>query len=400
MKLTIGENIRTLRRAKDMTQEQLADKLGVTYQSVSRWENAQVYPDIELLPAIAEIFEISTDALLGVPEAEKTKRADELIEEFCRATYEEPDNKEKIVSLLREIRLGYIGIGRHWDVWLTANIPVLFSPKVLPETRLYFEAAMEKNPNDFTALEQMICWEDEEHLEEILSRYSTNRDLSREALLRKRYTWREEHDKADPFRQAELFSHISALMKFSAWHDSRKESSPDAYLRINTLQLELLNAFCNKAPTEEHPVSADGKVDSGVESRLWLGFRRACCLAALGKPEEAFKVLEDTVSLLEETMKITDKIVLEISPITPDIVWTASEDWHEPNNHPTKEEQRMIMILWERNDISTCYCVYPSSHLNTLLTGEWSDSICNDPRYQSYVDRVKALIVTRPRTIK
>ena len=39
MKLNIGENIRRLRRAADMTQEQLADKLGVAYQSVSRWEN-------------------------------------------------------------------------------------------------------------------------------------------------------------------------------------------------------------------------------------------------------------------------------------------------------------------------------------------------------------------------
>ena len=270
MRLTIGENIRTLRRAKDMTQEQLADKLGVSYQSVSRWENAQAYPDIELIPAIAEIFETTTDALLGVTEAAKEKRANELIGELCRATYEEPANKEKIISLLREIRRDYIGIGKHWSVWLSTNVRVLFSPEVLPEMRLYFEAAMKMNPNDFTALEQMICWEDEDCLEEILSRYSTNRDLSREALLKKRYTWREEHDKADPLRQAELFSHISALMKYSAWHDSRKANDPDAYLRINTLQLDLLNVFCNKTPTNGHPISADGKVDSGVVSRLWL----------------------------------------------------------------------------------------------------------------------------------
>ena len=42
MKLNIGENIRRLRRAADMTQEQLADKLGVSYQSVSRWENGTI----------------------------------------------------------------------------------------------------------------------------------------------------------------------------------------------------------------------------------------------------------------------------------------------------------------------------------------------------------------------
>ena len=52
MKLNIGQNIRTLRRAADMTQEELADRLGVTYQSVSRWENGGTYPDMELFPQL------------------------------------------------------------------------------------------------------------------------------------------------------------------------------------------------------------------------------------------------------------------------------------------------------------------------------------------------------------
>ena len=80
MKLTLGENIRAYRRAKDMTQEQLADRIGVSYQSVSRWENGIAYPDIEFLPALAELFETTTDELLGVTadaqerEVEKTRR--------------------------------------------------------------------------------------------------------------------------------------------------------------------------------------------------------------------------------------------------------------------------------------------------------------------------------------
>ncbi|MBO5125982.1 MAG: helix-turn-helix transcriptional regulator, partial [Clostridia bacterium] len=65
MKLNIGYNIRTLRRAADMTQDELAVKLGVTFQTVSRWENGGSYPDIELLPVLADIFGVTTDHLLG-----------------------------------------------------------------------------------------------------------------------------------------------------------------------------------------------------------------------------------------------------------------------------------------------------------------------------------------------
>ena len=64
MKLMIGENLRRLRREKDITQEQLAEVLGVSDQSVSRWENDACYPDMELLPTMAKFFETSVDKLL------------------------------------------------------------------------------------------------------------------------------------------------------------------------------------------------------------------------------------------------------------------------------------------------------------------------------------------------
>ena len=63
MKLTIGENIRNYRRKQDLTQEEFAERLGVSYQSVSRWENGATYPDIELLPAISKLLGITVDVL-------------------------------------------------------------------------------------------------------------------------------------------------------------------------------------------------------------------------------------------------------------------------------------------------------------------------------------------------
>lgn len=66
MKLQIGENVKRLRQNTGITQEQLADALGVSCQSVSRWELGICYPDMELLPAIANYFDVSTDSLLGM----------------------------------------------------------------------------------------------------------------------------------------------------------------------------------------------------------------------------------------------------------------------------------------------------------------------------------------------
>ena len=66
----INEQIAFLRKQKGLTQEELAKQLGVTNQSVSKWESGQCCPDIQLLPAIAELFEVSVDELMGHKKAE------------------------------------------------------------------------------------------------------------------------------------------------------------------------------------------------------------------------------------------------------------------------------------------------------------------------------------------
>lgn len=68
MTLYIGENLKKQRKSRELTQEQLADILGVSFQSVSKWERGEGYPDIEMLPVIAEYFGITTDELMGMKE--------------------------------------------------------------------------------------------------------------------------------------------------------------------------------------------------------------------------------------------------------------------------------------------------------------------------------------------
>ena len=65
MEQTLGKRIASNRKRMHLTQDQLAEQLGVTAQAVSKWENDQSCPDITILPRLAEIFGISTDELLG-----------------------------------------------------------------------------------------------------------------------------------------------------------------------------------------------------------------------------------------------------------------------------------------------------------------------------------------------
>lgn len=64
----LGEQIKKLRMNKGMSQVQLADKLNVTKQSVSNWENEYIMPSVDMLIKIANFFNVSTDYLLGLSE--------------------------------------------------------------------------------------------------------------------------------------------------------------------------------------------------------------------------------------------------------------------------------------------------------------------------------------------
>lgn len=68
--IKVNEHIAFLRKQKGLTQEELANALGVTNQAVSKWESAQCCPDIQILPDIASFFDVSVDELLGYKAAD------------------------------------------------------------------------------------------------------------------------------------------------------------------------------------------------------------------------------------------------------------------------------------------------------------------------------------------
>lgn len=109
MKLHLGTKIRQLRRRDGRTQDMLAEALGVTAQAVSRWESGGTYPDMEMIPAIANYFHISIDELFGYQDEREEKiktildRATLLLTKEAEVMYRGclPDEFEQCIDMLR-----------------------------------------------------------------------------------------------------------------------------------------------------------------------------------------------------------------------------------------------------------------------------------------------------------
>lgn len=134
MQLNLGQKIRELRLRNRRTQEALADAIGVTSQAVSRWEANGGYPDIEMIPAIANYFDITIDELFGY-DNDREKKIDAIVAKIKEMNYrnngvdvnideclaiareamiEFPNNKEIMLCLADVLyNAGYVRYGEH-----------------------------------------------------------------------------------------------------------------------------------------------------------------------------------------------------------------------------------------------------------------------------------------------
>ncbi len=111
MQLDLGQRIRELRRRDGRTQEALAEAIGVTSQAISRWEANGGYPDMEIIPSIANYFGISIDELFGYTN-ERSKKVDALvlkIEQMNLQNNGEDINIDECIALARDALLEFPG---------------------------------------------------------------------------------------------------------------------------------------------------------------------------------------------------------------------------------------------------------------------------------------------------
>lgn len=93
----IGEKIKELRKAKGISQENLANVLGVTFQAVSKWETGVTAPDVGLLPAIASFFGVSIDELFDYNTLENEKIIDNICRQAAQCRFDDPLRAEAIL---------------------------------------------------------------------------------------------------------------------------------------------------------------------------------------------------------------------------------------------------------------------------------------------------------------
>ena len=256
--------------------------------------------------------------------------------------------------------------------------------------------------------------EDDEHAENFITRHSTFADLSKQTLWIQRLQYLKKWKECDVLRQEKMCLTLLQLLDTDNWLLGDAKSDLEAAFHTNTSMLNILHSFCNQTPEPTHPVSGNGEVDIWVHNRLILGFHRAKYLSILGDIDGAFTVLEDCVSLLEKVMTIDSEVMIGCaSPWMHGVKARMRKEWFTAHYVYGKAEELMVSSLIKFRFSSGSWCpILPSDFLGALTNGQegwqngipssvtrygWEcfDHVRSDPRYQSYVDRVKALVITR-----
>ncbi len=96
--MNIGNKIKALRKVRGVTQEQLANAIGISFQAVSKWENNIALPDITLLPILANYFGISIDELFDFSLTEMENEIEKIVDEAYQFRESDPEKSRKILN--------------------------------------------------------------------------------------------------------------------------------------------------------------------------------------------------------------------------------------------------------------------------------------------------------------
>ncbi len=398
MKLKIGENIRRLRLATDMTQGEFAARMGVSGQAVSRWETGAAYPDIELLPAMAELFGVGVDELMGVCSVDRERASEAAYAHLV--SIQDPAQR---LDYLREMH-------RDFPRDRTVMFRIAMETDDLSELRTMVERlnAPANDQSDYFVLHavgRLIAREEESRIPALIDRYTTPIGFSRDILLEERYLAKKEYARYELLREQNflwLFHNLTGRLR---WDPEPVRHVTTSLWSSRTL-LDLVNVLVGISPenAEHHPVSGDGVPDLWYYTRLHAGFRYSAQLAFLGREEDAFAALEDATALYEAFWRLPEGTVLTYrTPTLYRLTGILHKELHmdgqarrvvgeQPDTPPGARQlsPRYVSFSDNRAPSELFFFFREYAPLTAPAGWEWFDSIRHHPRFLACLERMKA----------
>lgn len=412
MKLYIAENLKRLRQNCGLTQEQLAERLGVSFQSVSRWETGLSYPDVEMIPEIAAFFEVSTDVLMGV---EKSTMEQNLERDKKRLRMDASETHEERLALVAEMHRRY-----PHDAEILVDLVYALSPfpERNREMRQYIREYIGHRDAEKAYIDQLVrllvASEKEDSLTAVLDAYAAeDYDMSRSALLAYRARERGEWDAYLKYKQLntlELIHRLFDKILSTQVTPPMFNYNPDAERAIRR-KLSILHLLTGMDGEGMDFITGDGEPDLWFGERLAWGFHLAGNCAMAGKTEESFAAIDSVVRLFEKFYSMPEGTVLtyrcpELSELhetfhygvrNPDDVHDFSENLHRCMRSDEKfcgvdmmHDRRNGDGEFDHHVECAAWDIVPLTD-----TEEWScfDSIREDARFKGYIERMQKFII-------
>ena len=332
--LPISNVIRKLRRDRDITQEELAVAVGVTYQSVSRWENGQAYPDIELIPKIAQYFDISTDVLFGTD----TETIDKRLEMHYQKIKEVQANPEEFYQACK---VAYDEFPKEFTFGLWLCRCYVFN-SIRPhgehrdEIRNICQNIIDNCTNEdfrIEAMEIIAIAEDDDHLDKWLKLMPSWKSC-KEILLETRYGY---HDDLEKFRLQRQENFIS-FIGYVFYNCSHKEDNP--YDIIATYKMILVMIDMMRNPNTN--------IDAWIEMRANFYMRLARAYFRLKESDIGYIDLEKSIDLYLKYAELPLDTILSYNCPTLNVL--TENKISKPEDD--KEDKGKYLCWWVYHDLT------------------------------------------------
>jgi transcriptional regulator with XRE-family HTH domain len=173
MNVKIGEKIKALRKRDNITQEYLAEVLGVTSQAVSKWESGNSYPDIEYIAPIANLFNVTTDYLFDHDMEEKRRKVQEYLAQYSKRQFDKPRPDDEQIALMRRA-LAEFPAEETLLIKLAEALCWKWSSGLWNKTRLWNKTLGDYEIPDVVMNKSLDYWEESMKIMEELLASSTN----------------------------------------------------------------------------------------------------------------------------------------------------------------------------------------------------------------------------------